>query len=213
MNTTKTIVWDWNGTLLDDVRYSVRLINILLKKYNLLPVTVSEYRKKFTFPVKKYYEALGFDFQKTPFDVIGMEFINLYNQNLKTCRLQPDALETLKSLQQKGYKQVIISAREQNSLLQDIKYYKLTDFFDIILGIDNNFAAGKSYLIDKYVSEYQPNIEETYLIGDTEHDCDIARSFKLKFIRFTKGHQADEHFIYCPIFKEIENLLEVDLYL
>ena len=60
----KHIIWDWNGTLFDDVNFSVELINGLLAKYGLETISREHYSEIFQFPVKNYYAAAGFDFEK-----------------------------------------------------------------------------------------------------------------------------------------------------
>ena len=50
----KNVVWDWNGTLLDDVKISVDTINVMLERKHLGKLTVEEYRSIFGFPVKPY---------------------------------------------------------------------------------------------------------------------------------------------------------------
>ena len=68
MNNVKHVVWDWNGTLLDDIDVSMDALNTILKKAQLpLVLDKGEYRKYFQFPVIEYYKKVGFDFEKTPF--------------------------------------------------------------------------------------------------------------------------------------------------
>ena len=55
----KHIIWDWNGTLVDDTWLCVEIINKLLKKRNLKLVTIDDYKEKFMFPVREYYIELG----------------------------------------------------------------------------------------------------------------------------------------------------------
>ena len=43
----KNVVWDWNGTLLDDVKISVDTINVMLERKHLGKLTVEEYRSIF----------------------------------------------------------------------------------------------------------------------------------------------------------------------
>ena len=69
------IVWDWNGTLLDDAWLCVDVMNRMLKERGMPLKTLEEYRDLFDFPVKDYYSKLGYDFNSDPFDEIGMEFI------------------------------------------------------------------------------------------------------------------------------------------
>lgn len=59
----KHIIWDWNGTLLDDVGLSLEAINIVLARYNLPPLRKERYLEIFTFPVIEYYRELGFNFE------------------------------------------------------------------------------------------------------------------------------------------------------
>ena len=56
----KHIIWDWNGTLLDDRWLCVEGINQALVKRDLPPISEDRYRKIFTFPVKEYYKKLGY---------------------------------------------------------------------------------------------------------------------------------------------------------
>ena len=60
----KHIIWDWNGTLLNDLTLCVDLLNVSLEKRKLPEMTEEKYRKKFLFPIKTFYESIGFDFSK-----------------------------------------------------------------------------------------------------------------------------------------------------
>ena len=59
-----TIIWNWNGTLLDDISICINAINQLLSERNLNLLTIEKYREVFTFPVIDYYKAVAFDFEK-----------------------------------------------------------------------------------------------------------------------------------------------------
>ena len=59
MQNKKTILWDWNGTLLDDTRICIDAINILLKERGKNEINESIYRNIFTFPVRDYYARAG----------------------------------------------------------------------------------------------------------------------------------------------------------
>jgi len=55
------IIWDWNGTLLNDIQLCVQTINEMLDKRNLPLLSVNDYKDVFSFPVKNYYQKIGFD--------------------------------------------------------------------------------------------------------------------------------------------------------
>ena len=56
----KHIIWDWNGTPLDDRWLCIEAIINTLTKRNMNTITDNEYVELFCFPVKDYYKKLGF---------------------------------------------------------------------------------------------------------------------------------------------------------
>ncbi|GAI63219.1 unnamed protein product [marine sediment metagenome] len=76
----KHIIWDWNGTLINDVWLVVEIMNKMLKKRNLSKIDSKKYREIFDFPVTKYYSKLGFDFSNESFEKLTVEFISEYYQ-------------------------------------------------------------------------------------------------------------------------------------
>ena len=69
------VIWDFNGTLLDDVKLCFDLLNKMLSKRGFETVTIEKYKEIFRFPVKEYYRLAGFDFEREPFEVTAVEFI------------------------------------------------------------------------------------------------------------------------------------------
>jgi phosphoglycolate phosphatase len=67
----KNIIWDWNGTLIDDLDIAVKSICTLLVEHELPEISVEKYRNVFGFPVRKYYEDIGFDLSKHSFDQLS----------------------------------------------------------------------------------------------------------------------------------------------
>jgi phosphoglycolate phosphatase len=201
------IIWDWNGTLLNDVEVCMDSMNLLLEKYSIPKITIEKYRDVFCFPVKDYYKKIGFDFEKQPFEKVGYEYIEIYNQNLPKSILYDNAIEILNYFSEKNIKQIIISAREKNALLDDVKFYNISNYFDDIIGIENHYGRGKEELFEKYFEQNYFDKKNVLLIGDTTHDFEIAQKFNINFIRFANGHQSDKHF---SLFK-IESITDLKL--
>ena len=98
----KNVVWDWNGTLLDDVKISVDTINVMLERKHLGKLTVEEYRSIFGFPVKPYYESIGFDFTRDDWEAVSRDFVNIYNDLAKDVELTPGIIPVLEGIKKKG---------------------------------------------------------------------------------------------------------------
>ena len=103
-----TVIWDWNGTLLDDVALCARLIDTLLTRHGYAPVgSLEKYRQVFRFPVRAYYEDVGFDFSRHPFDELAAEYMELYTPQSEACGLVPGALDTVRRLREKGLRKTV----------------------------------------------------------------------------------------------------------
>jgi phosphoglycolate phosphatase len=74
----KHIIWDWNGTLLDDRNFCIDIMNNVLRRRGMNKMTEAWFLENFCFPVKDYYKKLGFDLEKEPFEISGDEFIDEY---------------------------------------------------------------------------------------------------------------------------------------
>ena len=94
----KHIIWDWNGTIINDVDLCVELINWLLKEKNLKTITKEEYKNIFTIPVKNYYAALGFDFDKEPFEVIGRRWMDEYEHRKFECMIYDGVVDVMEKI-------------------------------------------------------------------------------------------------------------------
>jgi len=185
----KNIIWDWNGTLLDDIDICIEAMNILLKARSIPELTKNKYKQVFTFPVKNYYEQIGFDFAKEPFDIPALQFIGYYQKLLPLANLFNDVDKVLSELENKGYQQFILSAMEQQNLNQSVKNLGIDQYFKTIAGIDNHYAHSK---IDRGVSlikKHKINTTETLMIGDTLHDLEVADRLGIHCILIAQGHQ------------------------
>ena len=76
------IIWDFNGTILDDVDAGIVSVNKLLSDRGLPTIeSKEEYRKVFRFPIIEYYRALGFDFEREPYEVLAPLWVSEYLKN------------------------------------------------------------------------------------------------------------------------------------
>ena len=142
----KHIIWDWNGTLLNDVNFCRKIINRILVENNLPELSLNRYREIFTFPVQDYYQAAGLDFTKTSFEVMGKDFIDEYEENKLTCSLHKNAIEVLSAIHKMGIGQSVLSAYLHENLVRILNHYNLTQYFDNIIGLDNIYAGSKTHL-------------------------------------------------------------------
>ena len=187
-----TIVWDWNGTLLDERDTCIQSMNALLRERGLPLLTREHYLKVFNFPVKDYYQALGFDFEKEPFDVPALQFMDNYHGMLPNALLFDEVKVTLAFLKEQGYKQLVLSAMEQKSLVQSIRKLGIYEYFEAIAGIEDHFAHGKIDRGRLLFEKLGLNGKNCLLIGDTLHDEEVASELSCSCVLVANGHQSKE---------------------
>ncbi|MGA2052552.1 MAG: HAD hydrolase-like protein [Opitutales bacterium] len=184
------VIWDWNGTLLDDTWLCVEILNRLLRDAGLRPLTVEQYREHFGFPVIRFYEWLGFEFTRHSFDGISRRFIADYNARRYECRLQPGAREALERFHAAGLAQSVLSAYREDTLREVIAHYGLTRHFTHLSGLDNIHAHGKLDRGRAHLRELElhENPGAVMLIGDTGHDHEVAAALGADCLLIHHGH-------------------------
>ena len=189
----QAVIWDWNGTLLDDVDICISVMNQMLADRRLALLNRKRYRDIFTFPVQEYYKAIGFDFEKEPFSISGTEFIERYNQNVPSAvDLFPDVLPTLGFCAKKKMPQYVLSAMKHEMLLGHLTHYELLSYFEGVQGIGDVLASGKLQQGKKLIANSGMDAGQFCLIGDTLHDFEVAMDLGCQCILLAQGHQSEE---------------------
>ena len=183
------IIWDWNGTLLDDLDLCLSIINPMLQNRGLKPVSRDQYLDIFNFPVKDYYLKIGRFQVKESNRLQPTEFITAYETGRPDCQLMDAAKETLEIIHQSGRTQSILSASKSSYLNQAVVDYEIKQYFTAIMGLDNHHAAGKVSLARSYMKNAGHNPVEILLIGDTIHDAEIANEIGVEYVLIPNGHQ------------------------
>ncbi len=186
----KHIIWDWNGTLINDVWLVVEVMNEMLKKRNLPGIDSNKYREIFDFPVEKYYLKLGFDFSNESFEKLTDEFISEYYRRFNECKLFDETEEVLKKIRDRGISQSILSASKEDVLTEKIKYYGIGKYFSRIIGLENHYAESKIERGKKWIAELNLNPRDVLLIGDTIHDYDVSKHMCCDCLLIANGHHS-----------------------
>lgn len=190
------VLWDWNGTLLDDVELCVFALNTIRARRGMPPISIEEYRAAFTFPVIEYYKGIGFDFEKEPFAAPAEEWIEIYHSNLRTrARLYDYAVEVLKRLQAKGIAQGVLSAHHHGMLVEAMERFGVASFFDPILGLGDYYADSKIALGQSWLASSGLDPAAVLLIGDTLHDHEVARTLNIRCVLLAQGHQTRDRLL------------------
>jgi phosphoglycolate phosphatase len=186
------VIWDWNGTLLNDVPHAVDTINFLLEPRGLPLMSIERYREIFGFPIRGYYETLGFDLQAEAFADLCDQFMDRFLANVGECPLTLGSRELLGQIKASGKKQSVLSATEQLTLNAMMSQFGLSHYFDFVFGIGDKLAGSKVQRGHDLMRESGVPPTRTLLIGDTDHDLEVGQALGISVLLVTHGHQSAE---------------------
>ena len=193
MNTPPYIIWDWNGTLLDDVAAAVNALNRMLAIRNVAPVTQDFYRAHFGFPVRPFYEVVGLDLAREDWDRICTDFHQFIAEEPNQ-HLRPDTPDTLRYVRDRGGHQAILSALRQDLLLRDTAREGIQASFDAIYGVDNldgatKLSRGHDLIAHLKATGLLASGQPRFFIGDTLHDAEVGVALGATPVLVEGGHQ------------------------
>lgn len=204
----KHVIWDWNGTIFNDVILGVDIVNKMLLPRKLPTLTIETYRNTFTIPVKNYYEKIGFNFSKESFEDLGKHWMNEYESRKFECGLYEGVVDLMEKIASLKIGQSILSAYSQYTLEEMVDHYSLRKYFNHIVGLDNIYAAGKLHLGIKLMDRLGNGKGETLLIGDTVHDYEVASEIGADCVLIANGHQSKRVLEECGVLV-LENIKEL----
>ncbi len=209
------LVFDFNGTLIDDIDICLNLLNKMLKeKGHDGNISKERYLSLFTFPIIDYYVASGFIFPEDDFPSLAKEFDIDYRDGFKDLKLFDDVVETLNYFKNKNKKLIVLSATKQSSLEDELKQKGIYDYFDAAIGIKDIYGRSKVEEAKQYFSTLDISMDQVTFIGDTLHDNEVSETLHGNSILVARGHQNKERLkeaknaLILDTLKELENIIE-----
>jgi len=184
------VFWDWNGTLVDDAQWCVDCENLLLERRGMKPIeSVARFREMFAFPVRRFYEELGYVLDDAAYAAIGDEWHAAYDGDPGKLVLFDDARPTLEALRAAGVTQTIVSACEQNLLEKHVTQLGIRGFFADLCGVPDLLGAGKVASARAFIRKHPlPPGGRALFVGDTLHDRDTAQAIGADCVLVPRGH-------------------------
>ncbi|MEP3637273.1 MAG: HAD family hydrolase [Paracoccaceae bacterium] len=187
------VVFDWNGTVIDDVQLALNSVNALREDLNLNSISLADYRKKFRFPISAFYADLGFDFGKVPFETLIARYLERFDHAVAECSLCLDFTEVTDSLTAAGVGISVLSASQQQILSRTAQSHGISERLDHLIGLDDTHARDKLGRARELVEQLKTRTNARVLmVGDTDHDHEVAQHCGWDFVAVTTGHQSHE---------------------
>ena len=185
----KLVLWDWNGTLLDDVAYAIGVRNRVFPAFGLSTIeSIEQYHQQFTFPVKLYYTRAGVTEDR--FVDVAHAWMDEYVRGCESVPLFDDAVAALDAFAAAGYTQAVLSASKADTLRMQLSVAGILDRFHAVLGLSHIYATSKQEIGREYLARQAVDPQACVMLGDTLHDAEVAQAMGCRCVLVARGHQS-----------------------
>ena len=185
------VVWDWNGTLLDDVEISVEALGTILESQGLPLQTRAKYLERFRFPIAEYYAEIGIEVRPESYGALAKQFIDSYDHRIERARLYTGVEDLLRDLAAVGVSSSVLSAAHEPDLKRLLDAYGISSHFTHVYGLGNKWAHGKIERGRQLMATIGLPAAQVILVGDTDHDLAVGQDLGIDVLLLTAGHQHE----------------------
>ena len=174
-------IFDWSGTLVDDMSLVVCATNYVLRQYGKPEIDRDRFRKDFRLPYEEFYNDYlpGVELEE-----IEAHFRKGFDASEKTVPILPYARELLDALKADGCKLYILSSMCDKAFSEHV----------VELGMDHYFEATYAGVLDKreaigeIMQTHGMGQGNTVFVGDMTHDVETAHHAGIMSIGVLTGY-------------------------
>lgn len=181
----RNLIFDWSGTVVDDLPPVVEATNVVLTRYGLEAMDRETFRREFSLPFTAFYERL--------LPGVGIEELELLFRPAMAASVQPvtvipHALSFLEHCAQRGCRMFVLSSAPPEAVEAQAAALGLDHFFEVIYA----GVRDKTLRIAGILEEHELEPAETAMIGDMRHDVHAAQAAGIRSIAVLTGYEFPE---------------------
>lgn len=182
------VVWDWNGTLLDDLAIVIDAANVGLTEFGIGPLDEDMYRDHFTRPVRAFYDSLlARSISDSEWERLNRVFHVEYMARAGGAELTEDAVQALDAVGAEPGAQSLLSMSPQDWLESIVELNGLRHRFALISGLTGETGGLKAEHLAHHIAGLGLNPADTVVIGDTPDDATAARHVGARVVLYDGG--------------------------
>lgn len=199
-------IFDWSGTLVDDLPPVLEATNAVMAYCGRPALTREEFLRTFELPFQRFYERIlpGVDLQE-----MEPVFHAAFKQAKAPATPLPFARDFLAECQRRGARSFVLSAAHPDHVQSQAEAFGFAPFFEkIYAGVRD-----KTAVIRHILEEHQLDPASTAMIGDMTHDVETAHHGGIHAIAVLTGYQDEArlsavrpHFIFRDLAEMAQRL-------
>jgi len=183
MTKIKNIIFDWSGTLSDDLTPVHAATNKVFKRLGLRALTLEEYKQEFVLPYMDFYKKFT-DASKEKIDEFFLEEIF----RVEKPKPFPKVKQLLEFLKKKKVKMIVLSAHPSKKLERELKEYGFQGFFHEVNGSVHDKIEAVKKIMER--NGFKP--DETAYVGDMDYDIEVGKKIGIVTIAVSWGYNSKE---------------------
>lgn len=193
------VVWDWNGTLLDDLEIVIEAANIGLSEFGVEPLDEDRYRDHFTRPVRAFYDSLfGRSVTDDEWHRLNDVFHAEYMARADRAQLTADALDALDAVGSDPRGQSLLSMSPQEWLDGIVRRKGVSERFSLVSGLSGETGGLKAAHMEEHLATLGLDPDRTVVVGDTPDDAKAARHVGAYVVLYDGGSH------HLPVLQEVD---------
>ena len=202
----RNLIFDWSGTLCDDLELTIEATNYVLSHYGIPPLDKATFRAEFQLPYPAYYA------RKTPgvpLEELENHYRCAFDRSATKVSLLPHAAAFLRFCAARGIRCFVLTSMDPPAFLLQAKELGVLSFFEHV----HSGIRHKDTYITGLMQQHALNPEETAFIGDMQHDIHAAHSAGITSVAVLTGYnnaaqlaEAEPDLI-IPDLRTLQNLL------
>jgi phosphoglycolate phosphatase-like HAD superfamily hydrolase len=182
------IVWDWNGTLLNDLELVVRSVSESIGRFGHDPIDADSYRDHYTRPVRSFYDSLfGRQVGDMEWSDLNKIFHEVYYAGVDTASLADDAVSVLDGASGLGFGQSLLSMSTHEHLVPTVRTHGIERYFSLITGLERPSGEVKAAHLERHLLDQDVDPGTVVVVGDTPDDHMAAVSVGARSILYDGG--------------------------
>ncbi len=183
----KNIIFDWSGVVRDTVTNQMWIVNHIFKKYGVSEISTKEFRENWTQPPALFYQKYlpeGYDEaeRSTLFQQLQL------NKDCPEAVAFPEVVKIIQRCKENGYFLAVVSSDFPETLLPEVQAYGLENTFSEVVTNAND----KLKPVQRIIKEHNLNVEETFFVGDSNHEIDVSKATGIKSVAVTWGFTSEK---------------------
>ena len=185
------LVWDWNGTVLNDFEIILRSTNASFGDHGLPAITADQYRTQIKMPIRSFYaEILGQEPTDEEWEAMDASFHRYYVAFEREARLSDGLPDLFREWAGRGRSQSLLSMYHDDKLVPAVRHHGIAHHFALVQGTRPPRPARKSTHLRDHLDRLGLDPARVVLIGDSPDDAHAAQSVGAHAILYSGGFAA-----------------------